>query len=1020
MQRVASTVEEDMIIKAIQEEATWEKLPKRLKIFLSSNEEWQRRVKEYCIKKRFKWSDCAARTTCKENEYYEDLMRYLRKNLALFPYHLAENICRIQRITPFRYYCDMIYEVMKNERPYDSIPNFSAADALRLTGIGRNEFIDIMNKCRAKKLMWKLNKSIAKDMLPNNPVDFPIEPWWAVSIVNLSIEEYRRLTDDEMVVIDKVGKEEVNCVGELDLDVVRGLYRRGLVWLEVPVYPDDHFQVSTLDGFVSNREQSYEDPTEELLYAVFVALSEQATVADLAQTLQADLSQLEAAVSLASRLGWAKKVMDPAALLNDLHLPGSPNIEGSVADDGFGNTRSVPASPFQEGLSEADGDIMRPQSGVTRFALMVDANLTSYLMMGSLSPGLKGHAVTLYEAGKLGDSSVAEMCEDLRQVEGKKFEGELQQLADHAFSLRHALECLRSGGAGPGGHDLAEAETDFESPEKSGADLADFQLEPSAISQASSPELSRPSSSPEIYNETSKSPDSHDIAFNAYRDESSQQETESVAGDEHHDRADSVDHASDTIQMTSSTSTIEGLGRVKSRHRKSGRKCRVDVLRVESLQGLASGTIQRVLRRDYHVLVSMIPLLSPPSVVSPDGVGPVHFGPPSRAAITPWMKLLLYSVAASGPVSIALIKGQRLRLLPPPLAGCSKALLWAWDGVGVSGLGGRFEGSLVEGGVLLHCLNSLLKYSAVLVQPFTEASLDAKGTGNVMTKNIPLPLSELSTSSAGLEGESIDETFERNQLSSSLARAAEELNLETAGFIRMVRIRKDLGLAQREVSWEWVPQSVEFGLPLFDTQLCKLVCEGVVHAELFQSPALSIHREAMLKLRRKLQEFISDHQANGPISKLTYPGGQFKPGERPLLRSLASSKWSASDFMFDPVTSPNFSSGSETLSPQLSTRRRSEVVSFVGDPTRSPLPPVYEPARRYVEEPEIDIPSNVDTKLDIWEDGDSSDVPLPGVNLIFDGQKLMPLNIALFLQGRLPVALVAEAASASECLLVAA
>lgn len=36
------------------------------------------------------------------------------------------------------------------EQPYDSIPNFTAADILRLTGIGRNEFIDIMNKCRAK------------------------------------------------------------------------------------------------------------------------------------------------------------------------------------------------------------------------------------------------------------------------------------------------------------------------------------------------------------------------------------------------------------------------------------------------------------------------------------------------------------------------------------------------------------------------------------------------------------------------------------------------------------------------------------------------------------------------------------------------------------------------------------------------------------------------------------------------------------------------------------------------------
>jgi hypothetical protein len=40
------------------------------------------------------------------------------------------------------------------EQPYDSIPNFSAADALRLTGIGRNEFIDIMNKCRSKVLDW--------------------------------------------------------------------------------------------------------------------------------------------------------------------------------------------------------------------------------------------------------------------------------------------------------------------------------------------------------------------------------------------------------------------------------------------------------------------------------------------------------------------------------------------------------------------------------------------------------------------------------------------------------------------------------------------------------------------------------------------------------------------------------------------------------------------------------------------------------------------------------------------------
>ncbi len=55
------------------------------------------RVKEYCIKKRLKWSDCAARNACKENEYYEDLVRHLRKNLAVcahfVPSFLAPFVC---------------------------------------------------------------------------------------------------------------------------------------------------------------------------------------------------------------------------------------------------------------------------------------------------------------------------------------------------------------------------------------------------------------------------------------------------------------------------------------------------------------------------------------------------------------------------------------------------------------------------------------------------------------------------------------------------------------------------------------------------------------------------------------------------------------------------------------------------------------------------------------------------------------------------------------------------------------
>ncbi|CAN4122328.1 unnamed protein product [Withania somnifera] len=391
MQRIPATIEEQLLLKAIKEECSWENLPKRLQSTLNSKEDWHRRIIEHCIKKRLMWNTCFARKVCKEAEYYEEMLRYLRRNLALFPYHLAEYVCRVMRVSPFVYYCDMIFEVMKSEQPYDSIPNFSAADALRLTGIGRNEFIDIMNRCRSKKIMWKLNKSIAKELLPTQPVDFVIEPWWGVCLVNFTLEEFKKLTEEETATIDKICKEEANSFILFDPEIIKGLHRRGLIYFDVPVYPDDRFKVSRLEGFVSNREQSYEDPIEELLYAVFVVSSENSTVAELAATLQADLSQLQAAASFACRLGWAVKLIDPATILQDPNVLGSPKSllsdeeDSSQASLGSANV-SVDASAFQQVDIPWTENNSR-SSGYARVAFLVDANITSYLMMGSVSPG---------------------------------------------------------------------------------------------------------------------------------------------------------------------------------------------------------------------------------------------------------------------------------------------------------------------------------------------------------------------------------------------------------------------------------------------------------------------------------------------------------------------------------------------------------------------------------------------------------------------------------------------------------
>ena len=39
-----------------------------------------------------------------------------------------------------------LQEMINSEKSYDSLPNFTAADAMRLLGIGRNQYIDLMNQ----------------------------------------------------------------------------------------------------------------------------------------------------------------------------------------------------------------------------------------------------------------------------------------------------------------------------------------------------------------------------------------------------------------------------------------------------------------------------------------------------------------------------------------------------------------------------------------------------------------------------------------------------------------------------------------------------------------------------------------------------------------------------------------------------------------------------------------------------------------------------------------------------------
>lgn len=64
-------------------------------------------------------------------------------------------------------------------------------------------------------------------------------------------------------------------------------------------------------------------------------------------------------------------------------------------------------------------------------------------MMGNLGYGLKSHAVTLYEVGKLSDESIDNFLQELDTVEGTSAEGEAQIYFDQAIALRTSIRLMR-------------------------------------------------------------------------------------------------------------------------------------------------------------------------------------------------------------------------------------------------------------------------------------------------------------------------------------------------------------------------------------------------------------------------------------------------------------------------------------------------------------------------------------------------------------------------------------------------
>ncbi len=244
----------------IRNSVSWTKLSTSAKGLIgNSQKEYERSIVSYCIKNQLRFKNSLVKTVRKdEKKYYEELLEYSRENFMLYPYHLSDIFVKGLRITPFNYYLKMMSDLMTAERSYDTLPNFTAFDCIRLLGIGRNQYIDIMNKYRSSNRTVRLGFSRRKPvttLLPTQPIDtFVIENWWLINVGCISEDDVKILSEDEKIMIDCL-IDSVNPIeaGELKFRVVHSLYRKGLIYIDVPMTETDKVEVPPLEGFIMNR-----------------------------------------------------------------------------------------------------------------------------------------------------------------------------------------------------------------------------------------------------------------------------------------------------------------------------------------------------------------------------------------------------------------------------------------------------------------------------------------------------------------------------------------------------------------------------------------------------------------------------------------------------------------------------------------------------------------------------------------------------------------------------------------------
>uniref|UniRef100_A0A2I3H0G0 FAM91 N-terminal domain-containing protein n=1 Tax=Nomascus leucogenys TaxID=61853 RepID=A0A2I3H0G0_NOMLE len=107
----------------IQHNYSWNKLPANMRHRLgNSQRDYEKQVVLYSICNQNNLVKHVKKDECR---HYEELLKYSRDHLMLYPYHLSDIMEKGLRITPFSYYTGIMENIMNSEKSYDSLLNFT-------------------------------------------------------------------------------------------------------------------------------------------------------------------------------------------------------------------------------------------------------------------------------------------------------------------------------------------------------------------------------------------------------------------------------------------------------------------------------------------------------------------------------------------------------------------------------------------------------------------------------------------------------------------------------------------------------------------------------------------------------------------------------------------------------------------------------------------------------------------------------------------------------------------------------